>query len=107
MEKKTENGKDKPRYSVCEYCGEKVVYSENDRTLMAFRGGICPRHPRGRNQGKHKPYKGKPPYQCVFCHTEFPNIDTIHAMLGRPCAKNRTGFNEGNHTLSPEGLKTR
>jgi len=87
--------------SLCEYCGLIAV---NDRTLEI---SDCPRHPEGPKKGKHKPYKGKPPYRCVFCKTDFLTKTAIHAMLGLPCAKNRTGFNEGNHTLSPEGLKTR
>ena len=99
MKKETENVKNKPRYSMCTDCGELAV---NDTTLLMKNEGKCPYS----KSGKHEPWKGNPPYTCVYCQKKIDTQGAVaSSLLTKSCPKHPNGSNKGNHALSREGFK--
>jgi hypothetical protein len=77
-------------YFYCECCGSK------DANLGMLTNGMCSRHPKGPNKGKHVVYKGteKAMYECKFCGSKY---STILTLTGGLCKKHPKGANEGYH----------
>lgn len=76
--------------------------ASDDDDLLRKNRGKCPNS----KSEKHKPWKGDPPYTCVYCQTKVGTPGAVAPSLLRlPCPKHPNGSNKGNHALSREGLK--
>lgn len=84
-------GTSEDEHYYCEYCGHRFP------SVRLLTSTPCPRHPYGKDKGKHKLYEGreKSEYTCKYCGRHFPSI---MLMTAAPCLNHPKGENEGNHS---------
>ena len=74
----------------CEYCGQDFL------SISSLSGGLCPLHPDGSCQGRHKLYEGteKTYYFCKYCGLK---TTSIKSLTGGSCPRHPKGSCKGRH----------